>query len=139
MARQKLTDYQRKQIIAAAANGESTRSIAKRFPVCASTVRNICKADPSFAHECAQKKEQNAAFVLAHMDSQKERVCDILDRILLYINDPRKMDDASLPQLATTLGILIDKYAGREITEGADSAAVRRAREILGGLEDAID
>jgi hypothetical protein len=62
----------------------------------------------------AQKKEENTAAVLEHMTQQKGKVCGILSLILDEIEDRVKQGDATMTQLATTLGILIDKYTENE-------------------------
>jgi hypothetical protein len=111
----KLTDHQRKNIIAAVANGESKRSIGRRYGVSDMTVRRICLDDPEMSHKVAQKKAENIASVLAHMESQKTAVCEVIDSLLAHIADSRNLDAATLPQLATTLGILIDKYTANEV------------------------
>lgn len=53
--------------------------------------------------------------VLSHMDTRKNDVCAIIDNLLAAIGDPQKIADATVVQLATTLGILIDKYTKNEV------------------------
>jgi transposase-like protein len=111
----KLTDDQRKSIIAAVANGESKRSLARQYEVSDTTVRRVCNSDPQMAQKVAHKKAENEASVLAHMDTQKSQVCEGLDRLLKAVFNDDKIDAATLVQLATTLGILIDKYTNNEV------------------------
>ena len=110
----KLTNKQRLEVIAAYTEGESKRSIARRYGVSDGTIRNICAKDPKVMQKCAQKRAEDIKSVLAHMETQKGRVCSVIDLILERIASPENLDAATLPQLATTLGILVDKYAAGE-------------------------
>ena len=123
----KLTDKQKKQIIARRAEGESLRGLAKRFGVSDATIRRVLRSDPKTSQKVAQKKAQNTADVLAHMDGQKEAVCGLLDAYLAALGDPEKIARAGLSQLATTMGILIDKYTATVQNE----QALRKLDEML--------
>lgn len=61
-----------------------------------------------------QKKAENTTAVLEYMNGQKNQVCCLLDHIIQAMDDPAKMERSSLPQLATALGILVDKYTANE-------------------------
>ena len=57
-----------------------------------------------------QKKEQNTLEMLDYMDSKKERVQEIIDVYLGVLTDPEKLEGATLQQITTALGTLIDKW-----------------------------
>lgn len=44
------------------------------------------------------------------MDSKKERVQEIIDVYLGVLTDPEKLEGATLQQITTALGTLIDKW-----------------------------
>ena len=89
----KLTDLQRKRIIAAhVANGVSQRKLAAKYGVSATTIRRVLKGDAQLAQKVAQKKEENTASILSFMDTQKNDVCDLLKNLLAAINDPKKIE-----------------------------------------------
>ena len=54
------------------------------------------------------------------MESQKNDVCRVISSLLKAINDPEKIADATLNQIATAMGIVIDKYTAREAAQSAD-------------------
>ena len=58
------------------------------------------------------KKESNTADILAHMDAKRDTVNEIIDKALDALNDERKLSRASPMQIATMLGIVIDKFTG---------------------------
>lgn len=119
----KLTDRQRKKIIAERALGASVRALAAKYKVSPTTIRNTLKNDPETVQKCARKKEENARSVLAFMESRKNAVCDILDKILTAMGDEGKIAATSLSQLATAMGIVIDKYTAGEAPKLSDMSA----------------
>lgn len=132
----KLTDKQRKKIIADYTQFENYSAVARLHGVSRNTVKSIVLADCKTAEKCRLKKEENTAAILAHMGRQKNRVCGILDKLLEALDDPDKMECATLPQIATALGILVDKYSMDETrTNGAASEnnlfeAIQNAGEV---------
>lgn len=115
-------DKLKKLIIADHANGMSERQLARKYNTSNSTVHRWLKADPETEQLVAQKKAENTADVLAYMDSHKDKVCLFLGAGLEALNDPEKMQGASLTQIATTMGIIIDKWA---MISGAPADAVK--------------
>ena len=110
-----LTDRQKKKIIADYAELGSYRSVARKHTIADSTVKRICQDDPETTQKIAQKKNENTADILSFMDKKKKDVCDIISLYLEYLQDPKKLDRASVQSIATSLGIVIDKF-----TQGAE-------------------
>lgn len=110
----KITDRQHKKMIAMYAECQNYALVAKAFGVSETTARRHIKGDAKTAEKVAHKKEQNTVAVLEHMSCQKDKVCGLLDRLIDAMDDPVKMDCSTLPQLATALGILVDKYTADE-------------------------
>ena len=117
-----MDDKTKKLIIADHANGMSERQLARKYKTSATSVHRVLKADPETEQLVAQKKAENTADVLAYMDSHKDKVCLFLGAGLEALNDPEKMQGASLTQIATTIGIIIDKWAK---ISGAPADAVK--------------
>ena len=110
MGAQRLTDKQKKKIIADYVQLQSYRAAARQNGVSDATVRKIVKGDPESSQKCALKKEENAKDMLSYMDSKKERVQEIIDVYLGVLTDPEKLEGATLQQITTALGTLIDKW-----------------------------
>lgn len=129
----KLTDEQIKSIIAERAEGMSFRAIARKHDISESTVRNYCadSDNEKFAEICAQKNEQNAQSVLAHMETKKDVVCEIIDGCLNEMTDADRLSTASLKELATVMGIVIDKFTKTESCAGANDSKLDALMEEL--------
>ncbi len=110
----KLTDKQRKRIIADRVDGLSLRKLADKYHVSVSTIRNVIGSDTQIAQMCTQKKEQNTLDMLAYMDSKKEQAQGIIDLYLSALADPEKLERASINNIATALGIIIDKFTATD-------------------------
>lgn len=107
----RLTDRQKKKIIADYVQLNNYCAVAKINNVSATTVKNIVLASADFVEKCEQKKEENTADVLAYMDEHKDLVCSFIGLGLEMLNDPKKLAAANLSQITTAMGTLIDKWA----------------------------
>lgn len=123
----KLTDKQRKKIIADRVNGTSIRALAKKYGVSTTTVQNVLKSDTELTQKCTQKKEQNTAEVLAYMDGRKNDVCALIDLFLAELRNKEKIEATPLHQIATTMGIVIDKFTANE----SAANTVRKENNLL--------
>lgn len=119
----KLTDKQRKHIIAESVSGASIRALAAKYGVSTTTIQRVLKSDTELTQKVAQKKAENTQSVLAFMDSKKQTVCDLIDKLLTAMSDEDKIAATPLNQLATAMGIVIDKYTAGETPKTADTAA----------------
>nr|DAU26571.1 MAG TPA: helix-turn-helix domain protein [Caudoviricetes sp.] len=106
----RLTDKQKKKIIADYVQLGSYNAVSKINGVSATTVKNIVLKSADFVEKCEQKKDENTADILAYMDSQKGVVCEIIGKGLAALNNPEKLAEASPAQITTALGTLIDKF-----------------------------
>lgn len=70
----RLTDKQKKKIIADYVQLESYNAVAKLNGVSHQTVKRIVSENPEMDKKLQQKKEQNTADIIACMDSQKDDV-----------------------------------------------------------------
>ena len=121
MGAQRLTDKQKKKIIADYVQLQSYRAAARQNGVSDATVRKIVKGDPESSQKCALKKEENAQDMLSYMDSKKARVQEIIDVYLGALTDPEKLEGATLQQITTALGTLIDKWTVIDDRKKGDS------------------
>ena len=133
----RLTDRQKKKIIADYVQLNNYCAVAKINNVSATTVKNIVLASADFVEKCEQKKEENTADVLAYMDEHKDLVCSFIGLGLKALNDPDKIDGSSLTQITTAIGTLIDKWAlisGAPVEKAKDDALSESLRELAKGL-----
>lgn len=107
----KLTDRQKKKIIADYVQLHNYRKTAKLNNVAESTVRKVVSENPLCADLCALKKEQNAQDMLAYMESKQGEAQELLGLYLKAMADPDKISEATLPQLSTAFGTIVDKFS----------------------------
>lgn len=131
----RLTDKQRKEMISDRAEGMSYRQLAERYGTSVTTVKRTLAKNPEVSQKVTQEKESNTADILAHMDEKRDTVNEIIDKALDVLNDKEKLSRTGPMQLATMLGIVIDKFTGTRAaveklkaeaakTKGADPMAV---------------
>lgn len=106
----RLTDRQKKMIIAEYLEIGSYNAVAKKYNVTRQTVKNIVTSNTENRQKLQDKKEQNTADILAHMETKKDKVNQIIDTYLEKLLDPEMIDKATPAQLTTALGTLIDKF-----------------------------
>lgn len=107
----RLTDRQKKKILADYVQTNNYCTTAKINGVSATTVKNVVKANADIVKKCEEKKEANSADILEYMDNHKELVCSFIGKGLEMLNDPDKLASANLSQITTAMGTVIDKWA----------------------------
>lgn len=109
----RLTDKQKKKIVADYVCLESYNAVAKINGVSPNTVKNVVKnADNAqFAEKCTRKKEEVSRNIMEYLESQTDRACQIIDLFLGELTKPEKLETATMSQITTALGTLIDKWA----------------------------
>lgn len=123
----KLTDRQVKKMIAYYVDCENYSATARKFGVSEATVRRRVKEDRQTTEKVEQEKKENIRSILQHMAEQRGKVEGTIDRLLDALSDPEKIKKASLRDIATSLGILIDKYSAPDINAGAEDDSGRKA------------
>ena len=122
----RLTDRQKKKILADYVQTNNYCATAKLNEVSANTVKKIVQTNADIAEKLIRKKEENTADVLTYMESQRDTVCQIIGKGLAVLNDPAKLAEATPSQITTAIGTLIDKWTLlQEKTANDDSERVR--------------
>lgn len=106
----RLTDEQKKRIIADYVEIGSYNAVAKLHGISATSVKNVVCKNVDCVQKCEHKKEQNSDDILAHMESRKRKVINIIDVYLEELLNPVILAKATPSQLTTALGTLIDKF-----------------------------
>ena len=123
----RITDKKRKKIVADYLELGSYNATAKKNGVSANTVKSIVRKMQDIAKKCEHKKEENTADILTYMEGQRDAVCQLLDKYLLAMGDNAKIKRAGVVQLATALGIIIDKYT----TTAQNEQALKKLDEMM--------
>lgn len=131
----RLTDRKRKKIIADYTECGSYAATARKNGVSDKTVKAVVMADPETTRISEQKKKKNTLDMLAFMDSRKRAAQDVIDVYLKALADPDKLDSATLAQVATALGIVVDKFT-RTTSSGNESMI--KLDGLLREFQDAV-
>ena len=132
----RLTDKQKKKIIAEYVSGQSMRALARKYNIAPSTIKRVIDRDPKTKQEATDKKRQNTKEMLEYFTEQKGKAQQLLSSIIEALSDPDKLARANVRDLATAYGIIADKFlqtAPRESDE-----LLQKAKEILGAYDGAI-
>ena len=132
----RLTDKQRKKIVARFLECQNKSQVAREFGVSQTTVVNCVKKQPDCVEKLEQKKQQNTLDMFAYLDGQKGKIQTLLTNIIAAMDDPEKLARANIRDLATAYGIIIDKAT--QTTPKETEELLQRARDVLGGINGAI-
>ena len=134
----RLTDKQKKKIVADYLECESYNATAKKNGVCGQTVRRVVEESQGFTENLKRKKDENTADILAYMESKRGIVCEILGKGLEALNDPDKLKEATPAQITTAMETLIDKWtaiSGGPADTAKEDDLSRSLRELGQELE----
>lgn len=121
----RLTDKQKKEIIADYIQLGSYNAVAKLHGVSKDTVKRVVQSCEDFAQKAQQKKEENTADILAFMEKNKDKVCSIIDLYLDELLNVRQFEKVTPNQLTTAIGTLIDKWtATKDMSNDKDKVTV---------------
>lgn len=111
MARTKLTDKQKKKIVADYVETQNYKQTGIKNKVDTETVRRIVKADKDFAKKSEQKKERDTKDILEYMDTIKEKQKRIIDLSLQALENKLESPDmfTNVKDIATVYGVIFDK------------------------------
>lgn len=109
----RLTEEKKKKIVADYVCLGSYNAVAKINGVALNTVKAIVQnaENAEFAERCKQKRDEEARNVMEYLESQSGRACQIIDLYLGELANPEKVEKATVSQITTALGTLIDKWA----------------------------
>ena len=134
----RLTDKQKKKIVADYVELGSYNATAKRNGVSNHTVKHVVLEVPEMSDKIQQKKEENTADIMAYMEKQRGVVCEIIGKGLEALNSPEKLAEATPAQITTALGTLIDKWtaiSGGPADTAKEDGLSQSLRELAEELE----
>ena len=132
----RLTDKQKKKIIADYVELGSYNAVARKNKVAVTTVKRICESGSETKQKAIQKKEENTKSILNHMESKRDVVNEIISKGLDVLNSPEKLAEATPSQITTALGTLIDKFVAVDKISCDDKPYELPARAIGKAFSD---
>nr|DAK79364.1 MAG TPA: hypothetical protein [Caudoviricetes sp.] len=111
MAQRRIEQERRMKILADYTLEGSYRAAARKNGVSPDTVRRIVRENPEMVKVADTQKNARARDLMSYMQGKADTVCEIIGNGLGVLSDPERMQEAKLRDIATMLGILIDKWA----------------------------
>lgn len=108
----KLSDKEKKLIVADRANGESFRGLASKYGVSTTTIQRVLNGSKDdLAQLVTQKQEQDDKSVLEYMETQRETKKRVLKKILEAMEKKAENVDmfTNIRDLAMAYGVVMDK------------------------------
>ena len=147
MARTKLTDKQKKKIIADYMENGNYRETARINSVAVDTVRRIIlknKNNQDFVKKSTEKKEENTKDILEYMDSIVKDQKEVIDLSLQVLKDKLKSPDlfTNVRDVATVYGVIFDKalkYKEMKLREEEMKYKNTTTQETLDKLDDLLE
>ena len=144
MSRTKLTDKQKKKIIADYMENGNYRETARINSVSDNTVRSIVNKDQKTSKKLAQKKEENTKDILEYMDSIVKDQKEVIDLSLQVLKDKLKSPDlfTNVRDVATVYGVIFDKalkYKEMKLREEEMKYKNTTTQETLDKLDDLLE
>lgn len=138
----KLTDKQKKKIIADYVETQNYSEVARMNGTSDKTVKRIVDNENNIdvVEKVEQKKQENTQSTIEYMQTQHESKKRILDKILKAIEEKADNIDmfTNIKDLATAYGIILDKELKfMEMQRGnANNEELNKVRELLTKISD---
>lgn len=134
----KLTDKQKKKIIADYVNNQNYSETARMNNTSVESVRRIVKSDDDFVKKSERKKEETTKDILEYMDSIYDKQKNIIDLSLSALE--KKLEDpdmfTNVKDIATVYGVIFDKALKyKEIKQKENENKTREENEINNAKE----
>lgn len=127
----KLTDRQRKQIIAEYASGDiSQRELAERYQVTQKTISKILSTE-EVRQKVLLKKEENTRSMLEFLDEQKSTAQSLMQKLLKASEED--IEKASLRDKMGALKILSEVFAPRK---GDETGTAENGAKVIVQIGD---
>lgn len=138
----KLTDKQKKGIIADYIECGNYSEVARKWNKNPSTIKRLCDSgyDKNLQKKAKEKHEENTKDILEYMDSKKEDTQRVLGKLLHGIEVKADELDmlTDIKGLATAYGIILDKQLKiLELQRGtANNEQLNKVQELLSKLDE---
>ena len=137
----KLTDKQKKGIIADYTECDNYSEVARKWGVSRSTIKRVCdKYGKEVQQKVQQKHEENTKDIIEYMDSKKSDTQRVLNKLLHGIEVKADELDmfTDIKGLATAYGIILDKQLKiLELQRGMGSSdQLSKVEELLTKLDE---
>ena len=139
MGAARISDRKRKKIILDKVEGLSYRAVAKKNGVSEYAVRKIVTSDPEFEQKIAREKARNARAMVEYLDEQRGAAQEIIGKMLSAMTSEDKLAESGIRDIATAMGILIDKFTAASAASAPDNGMLAAISDVLSRRRDEHD
>lgn len=136
----KLTDKEKKLIIADYVNCQNYREVARKHKRSVNTIRNVCNQSKTLEQKLTQKKEENTKDIITYMEEKNSDIQRTLNSLLAGIEKMafKINDKSSVRDFAMAYGIILDKqFRIIELARGtASNEQISKVEELLTKLDE---
>ena len=118
-----LTDAKKKQIIADYVECGNYSEVARKHKVSKDTVRRLSNRT-DIVKKAQEKKEQNTRDMLEYLDQKRDTAFKFIDKAFEEMCKEEKIEKTSIINLATAIGIVIDKYSNANINKQNEKVTI---------------
>ena len=118
-----LTDARKKQIIADYVECGNYSEVARKHKVSKDTVRRLSNRT-DIVKKAQEKKEQNTRDMLEYLDQKRDTAFKFIDKAFEEMCKEEKIEKTSIINLATAIGIVIDKYSNANINKQNEKVTI---------------
>lgn len=118
-----LTDAKKKQIIADYVECGNYSEVARKHKVSKDTVRRLSNRT-DIVKKAQEKKEQNTREMLEYLDQKRDTAFKFIDKAFEEMCKEEKIEKTSIINLATAIGIVIDKYSNANINKQNEKVTI---------------
>lgn len=134
-----IPDSKKKLIIADYIECGNYSAVARKHKVSKDTVRRYVRNNGEVAQKAQEKKEQNTIDMLEYMDGKKQDAMKFIDLALEEMMQPDKLKRSSVQALATSLGIIVDKFTPREDKKDDSIELFKSIAQVAGNKFEKAD
>lgn len=134
-----IDDRTRKRIVADYIECGNYSAVARKYKCSVDSVRRYVAKNKDVARKAKEKKEQNTADMLAYMDGKKQDAMKFIDLALEEMMKPEKLKKSSVQSLATSLGIIVDKFTPREEKKDDNLELFKSIAKVAGNKFEKAD
>ena len=118
-----LTDAKKKQIIADYVECGNYSEVARKHKVSKDTVRRLSNRT-DIVKKAQEKKEQSTRDMLEYLDQKRDTAFKFIDKAFEEMCKEEKIEKTSIINLATAIGIVIDKYSNANINKQNEKVTI---------------
>lgn len=118
-----LTDAKKKKIIADYVECGNYSEVARKHKVSKDTVRRLSNRT-DIVKKAQEKKEQNTRDMLEYLDQKRDTAFKFIDKAFEEMCKEEKIEKTSIINLATAIGIVIDKYSNANINKQNEKVTI---------------